>query len=341
MTRPDLDERLCRILKFVVESHVQSAEPVGSQYVRAAYHLSISPATIRSAMQRLEALGLLGHPHTSAGRVPTEAGYRFYVDHLMEPEDLPPATRRAIDSMLVPGESGGREPTATATHALARASRHLALMACRPLGRRGVDRVEFVRLGSGTVLLAIGGGEGDLPATSWTIAPAPGIPLLERAERWIRERLPLAGPDELRRLGAVAESEADPELRGLLADALERGARLLESAETPAVRIEGAEHIARQPEFQSAARLRVLITILAERERLTRVLEPTAGSPRVRISIGREIGGSAFGACAVVATGVTVAGMSGSIGVLGPVRMPYPRLVSLVSYVSGRLKEWG
>jgi heat-inducible transcriptional repressor len=341
MTRPDLDERLCRILKFVVESHVQSAEPVGSQYVRAAYHLSISPATIRSAMQRLEALGLLGHPHTSAGRIPTEAGFRYYVDHLMEPEDLPPATRRAVDSMLAPAESGDREPTAAATHALARASRHLALLACRPLGRRGVERVEFVRLASGTVLLAIGGGEGDLPATSWTIAPAPEPALLERAEQWIRERLPLQGPDELRRLGTVAESEADPDLRTLLADALERGARLLESVETPAVRIDGAEHIAKQPEFQSADRLRVLVTILAERERLSRVLEPTAGSPRVRIAIGREIGGSAFGACAVVATGVTVAGMSGSIGVLGPVRMPYPRLVSLVSYVSDRLKEWG
>lgn len=339
MTRPDLDERLCRILKFVVESHVQSAEPIGSQYVRAAYHLSISPATIRSAMQRLEVLGLLGHPHTSAGRVPTEAGYRYYVDRLMEPQELPAGTRRAIDAMLTPAESGDPDPTATATHALARASRYLALLACRPFGRRRVDRVEFVRLASGTVLLAIGGGEGDLPATSWRITPAPEAPLLARAEAWIRERLPLAGPDDLRRLAAVGEREAGPELRALLADALERGARLLESVETPAVRIDGAEHIAKQPEFQSAARLRSLVKILAERERLTRVLEPTAGSLRVRISIGREIGGGAFGDCSVVATDVTMAGLSGAIGVLGPLRMPYPRLVSLVTYVSWRLGE--
>ena len=338
MTRTDLDERLCRILKFVVESHVQSAEPVGSQYVRAAYHLSISPATIRSVMQQLEALGLLGHPHTSAGRVPTEAGYRTYVDRLMEPEELPPGTRRAIDSMLAPSDSGDPDPSGAATHALARASRHLALLACRPFGSRRIDRVELLRLASGTVLLAIGGGDGDLPATSWRISPAPGAALLARAERWIRARLPAAGPEELRRLKGAAR-EAEPELRGLLADALERGARLLESTEAPAVRIDGAEQIARQPEFQSAARLKALVSILAERERLTRVLEPTAGSPRVRISIGRENGGGAIGACSVVATGVTVAGRSGSIGVLGPLRMPYPRLVSLVTYVSQRLAE--
>jgi len=339
MTRPDLDERLCRILKFVVESHVQSAEPVGSQYVRAAYHLSISPATIRSAMQRLESLGLLGHPHTSAGRVPTEAGYRTYVDRLMEPEELPPGTRRAIDSMLAPSDAGDPDASAAATHALARASRHLALLACRPFGQQRVERVELVRLASGTVLLAIGGGEGDLPATSWRIAPPPDAPLLARAERWIRARLPAAGPDELRRLAAGAAQEAEPDLRGLLADALERGARLLESIEAPAVRIDGAEQIAKQPEFQSAARLKALVSILAEREGLTRVLEPTAGSPRVRISIGRENGGGAIGVCSVVATGITVSGRSGSIGVLGPLRMPYPRLVSLVTYVSRRLAE--
>src|SRR5881396_3476980 len=96
MSRPQLDERHRRILTFVVESHVSSAEPVGSQYVRAAYHLSISPATIRNAMQQLEELGYLGHPHTSAGRVPTEVGYRFYVDELMRPEPIPATLRSAV-----------------------------------------------------------------------------------------------------------------------------------------------------------------------------------------------------------------------------------------------------
>src|SRR5215510_15402150 len=102
MTRPRLDERHRRILTFVVESHVSSAEPVGSQYVRAAYHLSISPATIRNAMQQLEEMGYLDHPHTSAGRVPTEAGFRLYVDELMKPEPLGSAVRRAVNEALAP-----------------------------------------------------------------------------------------------------------------------------------------------------------------------------------------------------------------------------------------------
>jgi heat-inducible transcriptional repressor len=341
MTRPQIDERLRRILKFVVESHVQSAEPVGSQYVRAAYHLSISPATIRSAMQRLESLSLLDHPHTSAGRVPTEAGYRYYVDELMVPEELPTSTRRAVDAAFDHEEEHGAGPEAAATHALARTSRHLALLACRPGGVRTVGRVELVRLSSGYLLLAIGGVDGDLPTTTWRAEPAPDAALLSHAESWIRSRLPLAGPRELRALAAAAGRELEPGATAFVADVLERGARLLEAAEAPAVRIDGAEHIAKQPEFQSAARLRALVTLLAERERLSRVLEPMVGSERVRITIGHENGTGAMGNCSVVAAGIDRSGITGSLAVLGPVRMPYARLVSLVTFVSDRFTGRG
>jgi heat-inducible transcriptional repressor len=339
MNRPQIDERLRRILTFVVESHVQSAEPVGSQYVRAAYHLSISPATIRSAMQRLETLGLLDHPHTSAGRVPTEAGYRYYVDDLMVPEELSSATRRAVDTALEQGVEQGVGPDAAATHALARISRQLALLASRTGPARPVERVELVRLPSGYTLLAIGALDGDLPTTSWRADPAWDGPLLSRAEAWIRARLPLAGPRELRAVAGSIPADLEAGLVALLQDALERGARLLEALEAPAVRIDGAEHIARQPEFQSAQGVLALVTLLAERERLTRVLEPVAGSAGVRITIGRENGSGAMGGCSVVAAGIDRSGRTGSLAVLGPVRMPYARLVSLVSFVRARLSE--
>lgn len=341
MIRPQIDERLRRILKFVVESHVQSAGPVGSQHVRAAYHLSISPATIRSAMQRLEALGLLDHPHTSAGRVPTEAGYRYYVDELMVPEELPMSTRRAVDAAFEHEEEQGAGPEAAATHALARISRHLALLACRPGGVGPIGRVELVRLSSGYLLLAIGGIDGDLPTTTWRAEPAPDEALLSHAESWIRARLPLAGPRELRALAGAAGRDLDPGAAAFVTDVLERGARLLEAVVAPAVRIDGAEHIAKQPEFQSGARLRALVTLLTERDRLTRVLEPLLGSERVRITIGHENGPGAMGNCSVVAAGIDRSGVTGSLAVVGPVRMPYARLVSLVTFVSDRLTGRG
>ena len=246
MLRPNLNERRRRILKFVVESHVMRAEPVGSQYVRMAYHLSISPATIRGAMKRLEDEGLLDHPHTSAGRVPTEAGYRYYVDRLMEPEPIAPATRRALDRKLGKSDWVIEDLQKEAADALAQLSGQLALVAMRP----------------------------------WSETP-------------IRH-----------------------------------------------MRIGGAENIAAQPEFQTADRLRGLVALLAEPEPLTRALDSFVDSGGARVTIGRELGEGAMRACSLVGTGIASDRFRGSLGVLGPVRMPYPKLLSLVSYVGERLAEF-
>jgi heat-inducible transcriptional repressor len=248
MLRPHLNERHRRILKFVVESHVQKAEPVGSQYVRMAYHLSISPATIRGAMKRLEEEGLLDHPHTSAGRVPTEAGYRYYVDTLMEPEPLPSATRRAIDQEARRWQGDVEDVRDLAVQLLARCSHQLAMLAVHP----------------------------------WN-EPAP---------------------------------------------------------RRPDLRIGGAENIAAQPEFQTADRLRALVTLLAQPAPLTRALDSFAEPGSARITIGRELGDGAMRDCSLVGTGIASSHLRGSLGVLGPVRMPYPRLLALVSYVGERITEF-
>ena len=245
MSRPHLNERHRRILKFVVESHVQRAEPVGSQYVRVAYHLSISPATIRGAMKRLEEEGLLGHPHTSAGRVPTEAGYRYYVDQLMEPEPLPPSTRRAIDREIIRWPAAGTEVQDRAVDLLAKSSRQFSML------------------------------------------------VVHSAVEAPRERLCFGG----------------------------------------------AEHIAAQPEFQTADRLRALVSLLAQPAPLTRALDQLMDSGSARVTIGRELGEGAMEACSLVGTGIASSHLRGSLGVLGPVRMPYPRLLALVSYVGERLAE--
>ena len=245
MSRPHLNERHRRILKFVVESHVQRAEPVGSQYVRVAYHLSISPATIRGAMKRLEEEGLLGHPHTSAGRIPTEAGYRYYVDRLMEPEPLPPSTRRAIDREITRWPAARTEVQGLAVDLLAKSSRQFSML------------------------------------------------VVHSSEEAPRDRL----------------------------------------------RFGGAEHIASQPEFQTADRLRALVSLLAQPAPLTRALDQLMDSASARVTIGRELGDGAMEACSLVGTGIASSHLRGSLGVLGPVRMPYPRLLALVSYVGERLAE--
>ncbi|HLQ65771.1 MAG TPA: heat-inducible transcriptional repressor HrcA [Candidatus Limnocylindrales bacterium] len=331
----ELDPRLSRILTFVVESHVSSAEPVGSQYVRAAYHLSISPATIRNAMRELEELGLLRHPHTSAGRVPTEAGYRYYVDHLMRPEPIPIGMRRALDGAAdrarLESRSGDLPPT------LARASRQLAMMAMRSREDESVDRVNFAALEGGLVVVAVGVRDGGVATATWRPRTAPPAAVLRRAEAWVRERLPVAGPSGLDALARAAGAGAPPDAAPFVEEALAEASRLLATREMPAVRVDGADNIASQPEFQGPGQLRPLVSLLANQESLARTLDAFSGEVTPRVAIGSEIASPEMRACAIVGMGVVVGGMRGVIGVMGPVRMPYRRVVSLVVYVGGRL----
>ena len=332
-----LDERLRRILTFVVESHVSRAEPVGSQYVRAAYHLSISPATIRNAMQRLEDLGLLGHPHTSAGRVPTEAGYRYYVDELMHPEPLPPATRRALDPAIDRVRRSEEGIEAGVPGILAKASRQLAVVAMRAPEAWPVDRVNLVALEGGVVVLAIGGREGPLATATWRPDPVPSREALSNAEQWIRARLPLRGVGALAALAATARAEAPAAVAAVLADVLPLAARMAQEQGETAVRIEGADNIAAQPEFQEPSRLRPLVSLLAERGPLAQALEAFAAAVTPRVRIGQENAPAAIRECSLVGMRISIAGAHGVVGVLGPVRMPYRRVVSLVAYIGDRL----
>jgi heat-inducible transcriptional repressor len=335
MKSPELDPRLSRILTFVVESHVSSAEPVGSQYVRAAYHLSISPATIRGAMRELEDLGLLRHPHTSAGRVPTEAGYRYYVDHLMRREPIPIGTRRALDEAAdrarLESRSGDLPPT------LARASRQLALMAVRSREDESVDRVNFAALEGGLVVVAVGVKDGDVATATWRPRATPPAAVLRRAESWVRERLPVAGPAGLNMLARSAATAAPPDAAPFLEDALAEASRLLSTREKSAVRVDGADNIASQPEFQAPGQLRPLVSLLANQESLARTLDAFSDEVTPRVAIGSEIDSPEIRACAIVGMGVVVGGRRGVIGVMGPVRMPYRRVISLVTYVGHRL----
>ena len=339
MTRPVLDERHRRILTFVVESHVTRAEPVGSQYVRAAYQLSISPATIRNAMQQLEELGFLGHPHTSAGRVPTEAGYRYYVDELMRPEPIPTSTRRTVSEAIRPVPETGDPIPSGVLHVLARASRQLALVLVQDNAERVVERVDLVALEDGVLVLALRESSGRIATSSWRPAPTPGAAALRQAQKRIQASLPIRGPQEAAALAAHARREASADGAALAADLLERIARMIDAAEPSAVRIDGADNIASQPEFQSPARLRPLVSLLAEREPLARALKAIAEPGRARVSIGRENGTGAIRDCSIVGMRVEAGGVQSLLGVMGPVRMPYRRLVSLVSYVGQRLAE--
>ncbi len=211
------------------------------------------------------------------------------------------------------------------------------MIAMRAGGGDAIQRVNFAPLDGDLVVVAVGGRDGAVSTDTWRPRSAPSRSDLTRAEAWLRERLPVVGTEGIQALRAAALTQAPREITAFLADALERAARLLAARGMPDVRVDGADHIASQPEFQAPGQLRPLVSLLANQETLARALDAFSDEVTPRVAIGREITSPEMRACSIVGMGVVVGGMRGVIGVMGPVRMPYRRVVSLVSYVGDRL----
>jgi heat-inducible transcriptional repressor len=189
------------------------------------------------------------------------------------------------------------------------------------------------------LVLAVHESGGRIATSSWKPEPTIDSMTLRRTIARVQAVLPLRDSGAAT-LHATRERRLAPaDGASLAADVFERIAGLLGQAGSAAVRIDGADNIASQPEFQSPARLRPLVSLLAEREPLARALEAIAETGRARVSIGRENGTGAMKGCSIVGLRVESGGMQGLLGIMGPVRMPYRRLVSLVSYVGERLAE--
>src|SRR5258706_8237747 len=154
MTAPVLDERRKEVLRSLIQLHIESGEPVGSESLSRVLHRSLSPATLRNIMSDLEALGYLDHPHTSAGRVPTDEGYRVYVDSLMGRQSLAPGDAAAIASELRPDGSLDNVME-RASHLLSRLSRHVGFVLAPDMAQTSFRHLDLVPLSHPRVLVVM------------------------------------------------------------------------------------------------------------------------------------------------------------------------------------------
>lgn len=324
-TPATLGERRAAILALVVREHVRNAQPVASSALARRYRLGCSPATIRAEMAALEEAGLLTHPHTSAGRVPTVAGYRYFVEHLVTHAGLPEGDRRAIRRQL---RHAGREPERwmrLSAAVMARISGAAGLVAARHAASVPPVRVDLVDLGDGLVELVVIRADGSVRHARWR----PGSALDQ------------AGLD---RLAAVATARLQDD-----ASPVEPGSPAL-GADVAAVRAEvarlslldddqriyhaGLTQILDEPEFADSARLRGIVEILEHGQGLAPIC---ARLPRegVQVLLGGEPPLEEVPHITLVlARFGDDAEPGGVLGVVGPTRMAYERAVPAVGYVA-------
>lgn len=336
-----LEPRSEAILRAIIEEYVATAAPVGSLTLVAKYGLEVSPATVRNVMAELEAAGYIGHPHTSAGRVPTDAGYRLYVESIAEAVILAPVEQLMIRHQFGQVEFASEQWFRLAAATLAGAT-HVAGLAtpAKPIACR-VRRVDLVPNGSRTASLVLVLAEGPVKQVLLDMAQPRSHEELDAIVEAVNVRLSGASVAEVQQTLVAMRNE--PDLMPLQLRVVERVAAMMRDFDADSVEdlfSEGLLNVMAAPEFSQSEKLRRVFGALQDRHYIGGLTRLMAGRSDVHVFIGSENDHAEMHDVSLVLAPYGRPGQAtGVIGVLGPTRMAYPHAISTVRYVSGLMNE--
>jgi heat-inducible transcriptional repressor len=344
MPLPELNDRERRILEAVIQTYVETAEPTGSRSLARRFGFDVSPATIRNTMSDLEEKGYLYHPHTSAGRVPTDMAYRMYVDSLIRLAPLPTLEREDLMERIAAGGSAIETILRCAAQSLGVLTQELGVALGPRLDQTVLQRLELVRLSMERLLLVLTLRGGVMRTIFVEVPNSIADEALGEVSIVLNERLAGLTLREIR--ASLAERLRDTNPAGnagqLLNIFIEQGDQVFDVALAPdeeTVVLGQASVLAEQPEFASGESLRRLIALTETRHQLGELLRKrgtavTTTHPGLTITIGNEHDDPRFENLTIVTAEYRAGSLGGVIGVIGPTRMPYEKVISLVSHTS-------
>ncbi len=338
---PNIDDRKSRILQAIIEDYVATAEPVGSRTIARRYHLGVSPATIRNEMSDLEELGFLEQPHTSAGRVPSDRGYRYYVDCLMGHSDVGPreeeVIRRTFERKIREIDILMRE-----TARLLSDTTHYTSVVIGPQSERSTFReVQLVPMAGDRALLIYSTDRGfsenqviEMPLEFTMLE-------LQRVSNVLNEHLRGQPLEALTRTTISQLREELHRYGHLLEQALEFLSMELEPGQRQRIFLGGTTNILAQPEFRDLDKVRGLLNVLEQDDMVVDAVgNPGDQAKGVSVSIGEEIKVREMHECSMVTATYRIGDRTvGRLGVLGPKRMEYSKVVALVGEVAEHLND--
>lgn len=335
----DLGDRAKEVLRAVVQEYIASGGPVGSSHLARRPEFEVSPATLRNVLADLEELGFLEKPHTSAGRIPTDRAYRFYVDTLVKLRDPPPRERELIQQGLS-ADQAVEEVLQETSKVLHHLTHHAGVVLSPRPAAVVFQRIEFVRLRENRVLAILVAQNGQVQNRAFAVDFPLSAEELVRASNYLNALLKEAPLEELREriLSELAREQAQYDQ--LTGTALKLGAAATDSQPQERVFIEGTGSFLDQPEFADVERMKTLFRALEQKHQLLSVLDRVLRARELQIFIGTESELSSAGDISVIASpygnGEQVLG---AVGVIGPTRMNYQRVIPLVNFTAQILSK--
>ena len=341
---PSLSDREKDILRLVVNHFIDSAGPVGSRSIAKEYSAGLSPASIRNTMADLEEMGYLDHPYTSAGRVPTRLGYRTFVDHLMNTPSLAEAERKALKQHLAQLVRNTDQMLKESTQLLSKLTSLLGLALSPRLSTGVLERLDIVRLSGQRLMFVLSIRSGLVKTLVLEFEADIDRRDIDGVVSILNERLAGLTLQEIRDTHRERVQDVRDQT-GLIDRVVEEASLIFSEPKEGRLQLGGTRNLLTQPEFQEPDDVRHLIEIIEDTDRVVAVLEnlhqvnPDASAGTVTIRIGSENEGEQMEAYSIVTTPYRMGDTVGTLGVIGPTRMNYPRVVAVMENIAALINR--
>lgn len=329
-----LSEREKIVLDALIQHFIINATPVSSSSIARKRNLGMSPASVRHILADLEQKGYIYQPHTSAGRVPVAQGYRLYVDALMRRARLSADEKKVIAESLKASSNEFEDVIREATRILAYLSHQLSVTVSPKMDEGIFQRMELVKLASDRVLVVISIKSGLIKTITLEIPSDIPNEELGLINRILNERLSEMRIGEIRKLFAEIVRDIQEQQRGLLDVMINDINRVFDFAENEEVFYMGTRYIGEQPEFADIQKFTTMVELLEEPNVIIQLLSEGGEKNPYTIKIGEEIKEERMQQCSIITARYKVGTITGTIGLIGPMRMNYGKLVSVVEYIA-------
>lgn len=335
-----LDERKRKILQAIIDDYIDTAEPIGSRTIARKHELGLSSATIRNEMADLEEMGFLAQPHTSSGRVPSDKGYRLYVDQLMQTHEL---TLGEIEMIRAAMETKINELTQLikqASSVLSRFTKYTSMATTPQMKTSTIKAIQVVPIELGKALVVVVTNAGIVHNSLIKISESILPDMLIMISTILNSKLSGLTIEQVN-MRVISEIAKEAGISGeFLLPILQSAADCINQIDSSEVYVEGTTNIFNFPEFRDLVKAREFINLLDEKSSLGKLLADTPNDMGVIVRIGSENDITGIKECSIITANYSLGGtFIGSIGIIGPTRMEYPRVISSMNYIRKKINE--
>ena len=342
METEELNQREKAILRSFVQQFILTATPVGSRNITKRYDIGFSPATVRNIMSDLEDSGFINHPHTSAGRVPTDKGYRYYVDSLMDVDKLNSKEKGLIDNGLNQITVETDELVKITSKLLSSITKQIACVTYPNLESGILEKIQIVSLTSTRIMVVISIKSGLVKTITMELDTEMKVSQIESVQLLLNEKLSGLSFEEIRNTFKErftdVEEDQKPIIR-LFVDSVDK--LFKDDVRSERLIVTGAKNIIQQPEFENPENFQSIIELIEDKDVIIHIMEKSSESKKeeVFISIGSEHIEKKLKEYSFVSKEYKFGETSGTLGIIGPKRMEYSRIVAIVDYLAKVLTE--